>query len=93
MNRSTKLVACVTALTAFVVAAIAGMGVGNTAETTLLRAILAMFVCYFAGLPLGLICDMVVEEHVKEYTSRKHEAPDSKPKTAETEEDEEPQLV
>jgi ABC-type proline/glycine betaine transport system permease subunit len=78
----------VTALTAFVVASIAGMGVGNTAETTLLRAIVAMFVCYFAGLPLGMICDLVVEEHVKEYTHTKPSADvaGSKPQSDESEE-------
>jgi hypothetical protein len=63
----TKIVAGILALSAFAVAAIAGLGVGNSAEVTLMRAMLAMFICYFAGLPLGKICEHVIQEHITLY--------------------------
>lgn len=70
MSNPTKLVAGIIALTGFVVAAIAGLGAGNAAETTLLRCIITMFVCYFAGLPLGMVCEHVINEHLKEFMSK-----------------------
>ena len=69
MNNATKVVAGVIALTAFVVAGIAGLGAGNAAEITLIRAIFAMFICYFAGLPLGMICEHVIQEHITDYAA------------------------
>lgn len=70
MNGPAKLIAGIVALTGFLVAAVAGLAVGNAAETTLLRCIVAMFVCYFAGLPLGMVCEHVIEEHVKAYIAK-----------------------
>ncbi len=70
MNGPAKLIAGIVALTGFIVAAIAGLGAGNAAETTLIRCIVAMFVCYFAGLPLGMVCEHVIEEHVKAYIAK-----------------------
>lgn len=70
MNGPAKLIAGIIALTGFVIAAVAGLAAGNAAETTLLRCIIAMFVCYFAGLPLGMVCEHVIEEHVKAYIAK-----------------------
>ena len=70
MNGPAKLIAGIIALTGFVIAAVAGLAAGNAAETTLLRCIIAMFVCYFAGLPLGMVCKHVIEEHVKAYIAK-----------------------
>ncbi len=71
MNGPAKLIAGIIALTGFVVAAVAGLAAGNAAETTLLRCIVSMFVCYFAGLPLGMVCEHVIEEHMKNYIAKK----------------------
>lgn len=58
-------------MTGFVVAAVAGLAAGNAAETTLLRCIVSMFVCYFAGLPLGMVCEHVIDEHLRNYIANK----------------------
>ena len=59
-------------LAAFAVAVVAGLGGGNTATSILLRALIAMIVCYPIGLVIGMVCQHVVEQHVRQ---RAEEAP------------------
>jgi hypothetical protein len=51
------------ALAAFAVAVVAGLAGGNTTASILVRALIAMAVCYPVGLIVGLLCQRVVEEH------------------------------
>jgi hypothetical protein len=57
------------ALAAFAVAVISGLGAGNAASLVLLRAILAMLVCYPVGLLIGMICTHVVDSHLRDQLS------------------------
>ena len=59
------IAACV-ALAAFTVAVVAGLFCGNDSAAILLRALLAMLVCYPIGLAIGGICQRVLAEHVRE---------------------------
>lgn len=52
------------ALSAFAVAVVAGLSTGNTLASILVRAIMAMIVCYPVGLLVGLICQHVVQDHL-----------------------------
>lgn len=53
------------ALCAFAMAIVAGLAAGNESSAILLRAIIAMFVCYLIGLGIGMICQQVVGQQVK----------------------------
>ncbi len=55
--------ACV-ALAAFVVAILAGLASGNSAASILLRALIAMLVCYPVGLLVGMACQRVIWEQL-----------------------------
>lgn len=57
------------ALTAFVVSVLAGLGVGNSALDVLVRSIIAMVVCYAAGLLASRVLEYIVEEYVVLYKS------------------------
>ncbi len=63
--RMTGTVAGCFALAAFSVAVVAGLAGGNGTGTILARAILAMIACYPLGLLVGLICQRVVQEHLR----------------------------
>ncbi len=63
--RMTGTIAGCFALAAFAVAVVAGLGGGNATTSILLRAIMAMIACYPVGLLVGLICQRVVQEHLK----------------------------
>jgi hypothetical protein len=52
------------ALAAFSVAIIAGLASGITASSILMRALLAMVVCYPVGLLVGFVCRYVIEQHL-----------------------------
>lgn len=62
-----KVVAGSFGLSAFAVAVIAGLGAGNTASDVLIRALVAMVVCYFIGTLLGGVGERTVSEHVRQY--------------------------
>ncbi len=62
---SSKIIAGCFALCAFAVAIVAGLASGNSAAQILLRAILAMLVCYPVGFIAGLVCEYVVRSHIK----------------------------
>lgn len=67
MNRPTKVIAGSLGLTAFSIAIVAGIASRNLSQEILLRALIAMFVCYLVGLVLGMIGERTVEEHVRQY--------------------------
>ena len=67
MNVSSKVIAGCFALSAFVVAILAGFAVENAAGQIIWRAALAMIVCYPLGLIAGTICTRVIALHVSEY--------------------------
>ncbi len=60
-----KAIAGCFALAAFTVAVLAGLAGGNTASSILLRALVAMVACYPLGLVIGVLCQHVIEQHVK----------------------------
>ena len=60
---ASRAVAGCFALAAFAVAVVAGLAGGNTTASILIRALIAMAVCYPLGLIIGLVCQRVVEEH------------------------------
>lgn len=68
-----RIIASCFALTAFAVALVAGISGGNDAAQILLRAVIAMVVCYPVGLIAGLICERVIQAHV---TARPNDAED-----------------
>ena len=55
---------------AFTVAILAGLAAGNPAITILVRALIAMVLCYPMGLAVGLLCRRVVDEHAGSDTPR-----------------------
>jgi hypothetical protein len=73
------------ALSAFAVALVSGLGTGNSAAQILLRAVLAMLVCYLAGAVIGAACDRVIaaavvasEERAKSAATSSDLQPESK---------------
>ena len=62
---ASRAVAGCFALAAFAVAVVAGLAGGNAPSAILVRALIAMVVCYPMGLVIGLVCQHVIEEHVK----------------------------
>ena len=62
---ASRAVAGCFALAAFAVAVVAGLAGGNTTASILVRALIAMAVCYPVGLVIGLMCQRVVEEHAR----------------------------
>jgi hypothetical protein len=66
---ASRAVAGCFALAAFAVAVVAGLAGGNTPSGILVRALIAMIVCYPVGLVIGLVCQRVIEEHVKAPTA------------------------
>jgi membrane protein implicated in regulation of membrane protease activity len=59
-----KVVAGCFALSAFAVAVLAGLAGGNPTAQILLRALVAMFVCYPVGLAVGTVFERVIRGHV-----------------------------
>ena len=52
-------------LSAFAVAVVAGLFAHNPASSILIRALIAMIVCYPVGLTIGLICQRLILDHIK----------------------------
>ncbi len=65
MNRapSSAIAGCFS-LSAFAVAVVAGMFAQNPASSILIRALIAMIVCYPLGLIIGLICQRLMNDHI-----------------------------
>jgi tetrahydromethanopterin S-methyltransferase subunit C len=51
------------ALAAFAIAIFAGLAAGNAAGLVLVRALMAMILCYPVGFIIGMICQRVIEMH------------------------------
>jgi len=66
---SSKVIAGCFGLAAFAVAIVAGLAHDNPTAQILLRAILAMAVCYFIGAIAGMICERVIVLHVEQHKS------------------------
>jgi hypothetical protein len=64
-----RVIAACFAMSAFAVAVISGAATGNPAAQILLRALVAMTVCYPVGLIAGLICARVIDAHVREHAA------------------------
>lgn len=60
-----RLVACCTASSAFTIAILTGLFVGNDVESTVSRALAAMVVCYVAGRLVGLAFEAVLHERIE----------------------------
>lgn len=71
-----KVVAACFALAAFGVAVVSGLAIGNSAARILGRALAVMIVCYPIGWMVGLICQHVIDEHVRAH-KQANPAPDS----------------
>ncbi len=61
---------------AFAISVIAGLVVGNPAGDILWRSLVSMICCYTLGLLIGIICEHVVQEHLRRYRADRP-APDS----------------
>lgn len=62
---ASKVLAGSFALAGFAVAIVSGLASDNPAAQILLRATIAMVVCYVIGSIVGLICERVIVKHVE----------------------------
>ena len=52
-------------LSAFAVAVVAGLSAQNPVSSILMRALIAMIICYPVGLIIGLICQRLMFDHIE----------------------------
>ncbi len=64
-NSTGRVIAGLFALSAFGVAMISGLASDNPASSVLARAIMAMFLSYPVGWIVGMICQYVIDDHLK----------------------------
>lgn len=74
VNSTVKVMAASFALTAYAVAIIGGLAAGNPAGPVMVRAVVAMLICYLVGLALASAAMTAIREHLEE-SERAHEAP------------------
>ena len=67
-SAATTIAGCF-ALAALSVAVVAGLCGGNPAAAVLMRALIAMVVCYPVGFGVGLIAQRLIREHVDAHRS------------------------
>lgn len=79
---ATKTIATSLALTAFAIAAIAGLMAGNPAAHVLKVAIISMIVCHIVGVFVGMISEHAVSEYIAQ-ARRANPIPDVVKETAE----------
>lgn len=60
-------IAGIFSLSAFTVSVLAGLSSGNDAASILVRALIAMAVCYPVGLAAGFVADRVVREQIEQH--------------------------
>ena len=60
-----RVIAGLFALSAFGVALISGLASDNPASSVLARALMAMFLSYPVGWIVGMICQYVIDDHLK----------------------------
>ena len=68
-----KAIAGCFSLAAFSVAVVAGLAGGNLAATILVRALIAMIVCYPLGMLVGVLCRHVIDQHLAEQSAESAE--------------------
>lgn len=67
MESPSKLFGAVLGLTAFAVAIIAGLATGVDGASTIQRAIVSMFACYFLGTALGAVAGQATTAFIRGY--------------------------
>ena len=77
MQTTINVIAGCFALSAFAVAILAGLAVGNSADVVLLRAILVIFVCHPVGWLAGVACVHVIKARLKAHKLT-HPIPENK---------------
>jgi hypothetical protein len=71
-----QLIATCLSLTGFAAALVGGLSAQNPAGVTLRRALVSMAACYAAGLLIGFVAQLAVQEHLDQYRSS-HPLPES----------------
>lgn len=64
---ATKVIAASCGLTAFAVAVVSGLLVGNEAQTVLIRALVALVVGQIVGMVVGAVGERTVAESIRGY--------------------------
>jgi hypothetical protein len=64
---SAKVIAACFTLAAFTVAVIAGLASDNPAAHVLVRAVVAMLICYPVGFVVGMTCERVINAHIESH--------------------------
>lgn len=64
------------ALSAFAVAVLAGLSVGNPSQDIVLRAIVSMLICQVIGMVIGMIGERIINEHAGRYVGN-HPVPET----------------
>jgi hypothetical protein len=72
---SAKVIAACFTLAAFAVAVVAGLASDNPATHVLVRAVVAMCVCYPVGYVAGMVCERVISAHIESH-KQANPAPD-----------------
>lgn len=75
MNSPTKVIAGVLGLTAFSIAVLAGLSVGNSADTVLVHALVSMVACQILGFAIGTVGERVARDAIARY-QKEHPIPD-----------------
>ena len=72
---SAKVIAACFTLAAFAVAVVAGLASDNPATHVLVRAVVAMIVCYPIGFIVGIVCERIISAHIESH-ERANPTPD-----------------
>lgn len=75
MKRSPRIIAAALGCSAFAIACVSGLAAHNPSNVVLTRALWALVACYFAGLILGTIGEVIVAQHIALY-AKKNPVPD-----------------
>lgn len=68
-----KVIAGCLALAAFAIAILAGLVAGNAPGLVLVRALMAMILCYPVGFIIGMICERVMAMHAPQPSESEQE--------------------
>lgn len=78
MKDATRLIATILAFAAFAISCVAGVLAHNSSNVVLYRSLTAMVLCYFVGLGIGLVAQVVVRQHAEQY-ARENPIPEIHP--------------
>lgn len=93
MQRTVNVIAGCFALSAFAVAILAGLAVGNTADAVLLRALVVTVIGYPVGWAAGAACVRVINDRLRAHRTA-HPVPESREAPAtRSRRDEEPIVI